>query len=368
MEKISFAKPGGFTAELHARIEAYFVQTVPARTFGNWTFKEKITIPKTGDWRLHLSAAIILCGLVGFSLLMLFSGSPPIVLICACILGYEVIPDIGFVIMHGASHGSFSKHPWVNKLLAYSGNLVGVMSEYWHYKHDMLHHPFTNILVADDDVDLYPLVRVSCDQPLLWYHKYQHLYVWPLYFIYKPYWVLVLDSIRFCKGAVGIKKLPDKGRRKRIVSFIFTKIGYFILPVALCVSHGWRLGLGAFFVQEGLSGFRLTTVFQCAHLVDDVPVKTAQEVSHDDLDFCSHQVVTTANFAPHNKFLGWRIGGLNRQIEHHLFPKISHVHYPKLSLIVKSVCERHGIAYRELPTLRQGLISHWRYLRRLGCA
>ena len=72
------------------------------------------------------------------------------------------------------------------------------------------------------------------------------------------------------------------------------------------------------------------------------------------------------NFCPRNPLLTWMLGGLNFQIEHHLFPRVPHTHYPRIAEIVRRNCALHGIRYTSQPSLRAALGSHYRHLRTLG--
>ena len=85
-------------------------------------------------------------------------------------------------------------------------------------------------------------------------------------------------------------------------------------------------------------------------------------------EFAAHQIKTTAKFATNNKLVSWWVGGLNFQIEHHLFPKISHVHYPAISAIVRNVCSEYQLNYIDYPTMRRAVAAHVRFLREMGRA
>ena len=75
---------------------------------------------------------------------------------------------------------------------------------------------------------------------------------------------------------------------------------------------------------------------------------------------------TTADFAQHNRVLSWFVGGLNFQIEHHLFPRICHIHYPRIARIVEKTCRQHGIRYHAFPSVSSAVRSHYRWLRSMG--
>ena len=114
-------------------------------------------------------------------------------------------------------------------------------------------------------------------------------------------------------------------------------------------------------------GLSLSVVFQLAHVVEETEFEFCGE---DDViienEWAIHQIKTTANFAPNSAFITWFVGGLNYQIEHHLFPRISHIHYPELSKIVEAKCVEFGIQYNSMPTMGNAIASHYRHMRTLG--
>jgi linoleoyl-CoA desaturase len=121
-----------------------------------------------------------------------------------------------------------------------------------------------------------------------------------------------------------------------------------------------------FMLMHFLAGLILTTVFQLAHTLEHTahPMPDENGIIHDD--WAVHQLKTTVNFSPNNKLLSWYVGGLNYQVEHHLFQKISHVHYPAISHIVKETAAEYGVPYMVNDTLGKALQSHVNYLKQLG--
>jgi len=79
-----------------------------------------------------------------------------------------------------------------------------------------------------------------------------------------------------------------------------------------------------------------------------------------------HQVQTTVDFARDNRVLGWFVGGLNFQIEHHLFHKICHIHYPALSKVIEQACQEFGIRYSVNRTFFSAVASHYHWLTKMG--
>ena len=85
-------------------------------------------------------------------------------------------------------------------------------------------------------------------------------------------------------------------------------------------------------------------------------IQPTQEGAHIESEWAVHQVATTVNFATQNKMWNWLFGGLNFQVEHHLFPRISHVHYPELNKRLKQVCAEFNVAYQEFPIVAQCIV------------
>ena len=114
-------------------------------------------------------------------------------------------------------------------------------------------------------------------------------------------------------------------------------------------------------------GFTLSIVFQLAHTVEGNTFPAPhKETGNIENEWAIHQVETTANFAPRNKLAAWYQGGLNFQIEHHLFSNICHIHYPAISKIVEETCHELGISYVSYPTVRSAISGHYRFLREMG--
>jgi linoleoyl-CoA desaturase len=131
--------------------------------------------------------------------------------------------------------------------------------------------------------------------------------------------------------------------------------------------HSLLSVIGLYLLTGVVLGLTLAIVFQLAHCVQEASFPApAPGTRRMETEWFTHQVETTVDFARDNRFLTWYLGGLNFQIEHHLFPKICHVHYPALSPIVEATCRTHGIHHRSHRTMRRAIRSHVRWLRHLG--
>jgi linoleoyl-CoA desaturase len=236
-------------------------------------------------------------------------------------------------------------------------------------KHCMIHHSFTNVEGVDDDINIGYLMRVNEHQRRLWMHRFQHLYCWFLYMMVYLVWVFQVDYQRYFTGRVG----PVPKPRMRTADHIQFWVGKIVNACLYLVIPIWRLGVAHALIGAGVTmaaaGVALTVVFQLAHTVEGAGFPLAQQpqnMLHDE--FAVHQIATTANFATGNRAITWLVGGLNYQIEHHLFPRIAHVHYPQISRVVRQVCEERGITYVEHTTFRKAVGAHIRHLRTMGAA
>jgi linoleoyl-CoA desaturase len=251
--------------------------------------------------------------------------------------------------------------------MGFTLELIGGSHVRWRQKHNILHHTYTNIHECDADLHTAGLFRLSPEQPWHAWHRWQHLYAWPLYSVLTLSWVLYGDVRTFVSGHIGPHPMPRQTRVEACL-FVVTKLWYvgYMLVLPACF-HPVLHVLIAFVVMHGLFGFTLSLVFQLAHIVEHttfpIPEAHTGRMAHT---WAVHEVETTANFAPTNAFARWYLGGLNFQIEHHLFASICHIHYPAISTIVRQTCDEFAIPYVCYPTVWSAVVGHYRWLKTLG--
>jgi linoleoyl-CoA desaturase len=349
---VKFARATEFHRELKDRVAAYFESTEkPPRDLPGMYAK---------------SAIILVWFSASYALLVFAAGTWWIAIGLALSLGLAAAA-IGMDIQHDGSHGGYSNSKLVNGVAAASLDLVGGSSYLWRWKHNVLHHSFTNIDGADDDINIGPLGRLSPEQPRYSFHRFQHIYMWPLYGFVALKWQLFDDFKELIRGKVGPRVIP-RPSGMQLAIFIGGKIALVLMAFVIpALFHPFWLVVVFYCSIAVTIGIVLGVVFQMAHCVEeaDFPVPAESSNRIED-EWAVHQVSTTVDFARHNKLLTWYIGGLNYQIEHHLFPKICHLHYPKLSPIVESVCGKFGVKYEANATIRSAMASHVRWLRRMG--
>jgi linoleoyl-CoA desaturase len=343
-----------FHAELKKRINDYFQSTGKSYT---------------GNIQLYLKAVILMASFLFLYIHLVFFTPGNFLAVVECIVLGFVVAGIGFNIMHDGGHGSFSRSKFVNNLAAFSLNILGGSSFMWNVKHNIIHHAYTNIDGVDDDIDIQPWLRMSTTQPKLAMHRYQHIYFWGLYALLYILWVFVLDFTKYFKGKIGEMPLKKMSVADHIIFWVF-KLFYCAVFIAVPVyTIGFIPWLVGFVIFGVVTGFVISIVFQLAHTVEHTHFPMPDEVTGKlDDEWAIHQLKTTANFAPKNKFINWMVGGLNFQIEHHLFPKISHIHYNKIRKIVKQACAEYDVPYIEYRKMRHAVASHVTFLKQMGRA
>jgi len=353
MAKVTFSKGNAvFYNDLKNSVEEYFVQS---------------GINKTGNWKLYLkSATLVPIALAIYIGLLAFPVSTIAGILLTSVLGF-VIASIGFNVMHDACHGSYSSKKWVNNVLGYSLNAMGGNAFIWKFKHNIVHHTYTNVDGIDDDIAKSPIMRQCSTQKWVPAHRFQHIYVVLVYAISSFAWVAMMDFTKYFKQKVFSTPLQKMDKKEHIL-FWFSKVMYALFYVAVPVYFvGWQAWAIGFTCMHIVMGLTLAIVFQLAHVVEHTEFEAVGiESKMIDNEWAIHQVKTTANFAPKNKIISWFVGGLNFQVEHHLFPKVSHIHYPAISGIVAEVCKKHNLPYNEYSTMSAAIASHFRMMKQLG--
>lgn len=341
-----------FHGELKKRISDYF--------------KQKGKRP-TGDFALFLKAFILISAFFAVYIHLIFFTPPVLWAVLECVLLGGLIAAIGFNIMHDGAHGSFSRYKWVNSLASNFANFLGASQHMWKTKHNIIHHTYTNIHGVDDDIEARPFLRLCDEQQHYKIHRYQHFYFWAAYSLLYMWWVFVSDYKKYFTGKIGDIPLKKMNFSDHLL-FWFYKLAhaflFVVLPILFVGAIPWLIGFLAVCL---VAGFILSIIFQLAHTVEHTHFPMPDELTGKMEDeWAIHQLKTTANFATNNRLISWLVGGLNFQVEHHLFPKISHIHYPAISKIIRKACQEYGISYIEYPKMRYAVASHVAFLRQMG--
>ena len=313
-------------------------------------------------------AALILGTTLAAYATILTNRCPPLAMLgLAMVIGVG-LAGIGFCIAHDAIHGAVSFDARVNRLLGLTLDLCGGSSYMWRLGHNVVHHTYTNIPGVDGDVAGSAILRQSPHAPWRPCHRYQHLYAFPLYSLATLNWVFLKDYKDAFERHWGTEhdKVHPRSSLAAMLGLKAVHYGWSLVVPLMVLRIAWWQVLVGYVAMHLTAGLILGVVFQLAHIVEGTtfPKPDAGGVVRDE--WIAHQLATTANFANGNRLLTWYVGGLNHQIEHHLFPRVCSVHYAGMAAIVRDAAQAAGLPYQHQPTLRTAILSHYRLLKRLG--
>lgn len=332
------------------------------------TYFEESNIDVAGNRTLYFKSLLQISTAVALYTVLVFFTPGILVSILLCILLGLNFSLIGFNVMHEGGHQSFSRHSWINNTAAHFLNVLGGTSYFWKIKHNVNHHTFTNIEGMDSDIDVKPFMRLHEAQPYHPYHRFQYLYWVVLYGVSYIAWIFYEDFEKYFTGKFSANSEKKKLSKKENFIFWFTKITYVLVYIVIpIITVGWLYWLVGYLVVTFVCGLAISIVFQLAHVVEGTAFHLPQDGKETD-EWAIHQINATANFATSSKMWHWLLGGLNFQIEHHLFPRVSHIHYPQVSKLVKEACRESNITYHEYSSMFSAFASHLSHLRKLGKA
>ncbi len=344
-----------FYKELKKRVNAYF-KTNNISRFGNTGMVLKTIF-------------MVSLYLVPYILILTIAEQAWFALLLWAIAGLGMA-GVGLSVMHDANHGSYSKYPFVNKSLGYLANMVGGSDLNWRIQHNVLHHTYTNVDGMDEDIDVDGLMRFSPNQERLKAHRYQHIYAWFLYGLLTINWFFRKDYRQIHRyNKMGLLATQNISFAKGLTTIIATKLVYAFMIIALPIwiaPTAWYISLIGFFVMQFIAGFLLSVIFQSAHVVPSSDFPVPDESGNIKADWAVNQLYNTSNFAPKARLLSWYVGGLNFQVEHHLFPNICHVHYKDISKIVKQTAIEYNLPYYSYATFFGAVKDHAKLLKNLG--
>jgi linoleoyl-CoA desaturase len=350
--RVKFAPAEGFYSQLKTRVDEYFSRTRYSRH---------------DSPRMYLKIGIILSWfLTSYVLLVFVATTWWQALPLALSLGLAMA-GIGFNLGHDGGHGSISRSSFVNGLMARMFDFLGGSSYIWHFKHNIFHHSYPNIIGADEDIDSEPLARLSPHQPYRWFYRFQHVYMWLLFGFLPVKWQFYDDFKCIARSRIAKNSFP-RPHGRQLVGLVIGKLVFLTWAVAIpLLLHPFGPFLLFFAVTSLTLGVTMSVVFQLAHATEQASFPLVAEADpRCENEWAVHQVLTTVDFARGNPVLDWYLGGLNYQIEHHLFPQVTHIHYPAIAGIVEATCGEHGIRYFAHDGLLSALAGHYRWLVRMG--
>lgn len=357
LEQVKFSKApeNDFYKDLRKRVNQYF--------------KENNISKHANTGMVFKTIFMISLYVVPFTLIITLFDNTWLVMLMWILMGFGMA-GIGLSIMHDANHFAYSKNKHINKWLGRLLIIVGGSDVNWRIQHNVLHHTYTNVSGMDEDLDSGILMRFSPDQKLRSGHKFQHLYAWFLYGMMTLMWVVSKDFAQFRRykkrdliKTQGIKE--GRVLSTLIVSKIIYTATFIGLPIIFSSVAWWQTIL-FFLLMHFICGLTLACIFQPAHVVPSSDFPTPNETGDIETDWALNQLLNTANFAPKSRLFSWYVGGLNYQIEHHLFPNICHVHYRKIADIVRDTAFEYNLPYYSYKTFAGALRGHAKMLYNLG--
>lgn len=354
-DKVRFAKTinNDFHSTVNKRVEEYFTNN---------------NLSKFANGMMVFKTVFYITVFVGAYLLLILNDNRLFVqYILWAVIGLATA-FIGLNISHDAIHGAWSKNKKVNKLLGHTFDIIGANAYLWGIMHNIVHHTYTNIDGHDGDIESIPLLRTTPHQKLRKIHRHQHWYAFLLYSLGSLSWVLIKDYKKFFTKKIGNY---DNKKHPRIEYFnlFFYKMVYYtiflVLPMIFINAAWWQVLLG-FLVLHFFEGITIAVIFMLAHVVEETHFPLPDEKGNIENSWAVHQLYTTADFGRENDILNFFCGGLNFQVEHHLFPRICHVHYKSISKIVQSTAEEYNLRYNANDSLFGAIRSHILFLKKLG--
>lgn len=355
IKKIKFSTPSGspFYATIRSRVDQFFAQQQLSPNANAYMWGKTI---------------FFLSGFIGVYLLIILNVLPvPALLPLAAILGM-FSAFVGFNVCHDAIHGALSGNKRVNKVFGFVFNLIGANPYVWSITHNVVHHTYTNIPGHDEDIEVAPgLIRISEEEQLSGIQRYQQWYAFPLYSLASLSWVFRKDYVKFFQKKIGAHQ--NRHPKLEYFNLFFYKALYYflfiVLPLLVMGLSWWQFLIG-FLTLHIAEGLTMGLVFQLAHVVEGTSFPLPDDEGKMEEAWAEHQMHTTANFATHSKIAAFFLGGLNRQIEHHLFPKVCHIHYGNISKIVKQAAGEFNLPYIENKSFLSALHSHFLTLKKFG--
>lgn len=343
-----------------------FFRTLNKRV--NNYFKDN-NIKRTGNWKLYLKAILMFTLFFGPLIALLTISMPVWLQVLSMVVIGVGMAGVGMNVMHDANHGSFSSKKWVNKLMGASIHILAGNDYNWKVQHNVLHHTYTNIQGHDEDIDAGRIIRFSKHAKWLKIHQYQKYYAFLLYGLLTINWAITTDfkqTYQYLKRKLSYGEFPHPAIQW--TKLVIGKILYYFIWVALPIMSGylwWEVLIG-FLIMHYTAGIILSVIFQLAHIVPNTDMPLPDKDGNMKNTWAIHQLFTTSNFSPNNWFVEFYTGGLNRQVEHHLFANISHVHYKKIAKIVKDTAHEFSLPYNEYQTTRKAIAAHFRFLKEMG--
>ena len=346
-----FESDTGFYKELKRRVDEYF---------------KAAALPPRDSPRMYVKTAVILTWFGASYALLVFGATSWWQAVLLAVSLALAIAGVGFCVQHDANHGAYSRKDSVNRVMGITLDLLGASSYVWKWKHNIFHHTYTNLSGSDDDIDVGILGRLSPTQRRRRIHRLQQFYLWLFYGFLLAKWQFVDDFRNVGQGRIASNRIP-RPRHWELLELIAGKLAFVAWAFAVpFLFHPWWAVLLFYGTTSFFVAVILSVVFQIAHCGEHAAFPALTETGDVPSSWAVHEVESTVDFARRSPVLTWYLGGLNYQIEHHLFPRICHVHYPAIAGIVEKACADFSVAYTVYDGLFPAVSAHWRWLRKMG--
>ncbi|MEL6867717.1 MAG: acyl-CoA desaturase [Bacteroidota bacterium] len=344
-----------FYPELRRRVNQYFEENQLSKHYNGQMVAKTVLILSL----YALTYALLLSNWFG----------PWVLLLLAMTHGF-LTAMIGLNIAHDAVHGAYTSGTRWNKWIGLSFNMIGANDFMWKCSHNGMHHSHTNIVHYDVDIDQIPLIRLNPHQDLWWIHRFQYIYIFFFYALTSLAWVFARDFIEFFHPKVNGKGKTEQPALEfaRMVFFKCIYYTVFLVIPFLVIDVPWHYFVIGFIVMHVVEGLTLALIFQLAHVIEATIFPLPDQKGKLEHSWAAHQLYTTVNFGCKNDWLNYICGGLNFQVEHHLFPTICHVHYKHIAPIVEQTAKEFNLPYHNYPTYTDALKSHVQILKQFGKA
>lgn len=354
MQKVKFdhVREDGFSRVLTQRIDAYFKESNISKK-SNWLFVVKIFSYFIMTTSLYV--AMLSNEFHGWSLALLF------------ILFGLFISIFLFSVAHDASHNAISDKQWINHLFAYVWNVAGISCYFWKLKHNVAHHTFTNIPGKDDDIDQSKLVRLNPGSTRKWFHRFQHMYAPFLYSLLSLNIIYIRDFKLLLQHKFG-NTIINKHPAKEILILVATKVffvSYMIVIPKIILNIPWIEIFSYHVLMHFAVGLFIGFILVPVHVTFESEYRLPDKNGMIHCDWGVHQIEATVDFSANNYFINWITGGLNTHVVHHLFPSINHIHYYRLTKLIKKTAAEYNVLYRNY-SLAKIFREHLRFLKALG--
>jgi len=339
----------------HSKMKQYYVSGIYTDNYDYLYDKLKSSITqqikyKYADYTTWLKIWFLLISTFTLEYYCYSNKYPNILII---ILGW-LYALIGLNIQHDANHGALSKKPYINRLFGLTQDYIGGSSIDWIIHHIVYHHQYTNQLDMDPDIEPGIMIRLHDKFTQLYIHKKQHIYIWILLLFYG-----IQEVFKSINNLLYLQYCSDKFPFPKY----YSKYTYLSLFFKLWFIYRWIYlpdSLITFCILSTTAGSYLSLFFIISH--NFYSVKTYTRLDHKN--FLIQQLESSSSI--NSKLLSFINGGLNYQIEHHLFPGYSHTNYHKISAILKEFCIKHKLKYNGFNYLTDNLVSTSKRLFYLG--